>query len=689
MSSTHLSDLYIYPVKSTAGIKLQQSRVDALGLAFDRRFVVSDINGQFITARTDAKLCLIQASLSQTGISQTGIVLSAPNMPNLILEYEKFSTHYQTVSIWGDLINSQLCDEKANAWFSHYLQKPCQLLFFGQHSRREKTRKAAIIDRSNSHPLLAKTRQVAFADGYPLLLISQASLDNLNQRLVSNQHNEVSMAQFRPNIVINHCEAYAEDSWHHIKIGEVEFEVSKPCERCIFTTINPQNAEKHISLQPLKTLQLYRQSLTGEVLFGQNIVPLTKGIIKQGDPITIISRQSPPTFKRTVSAGFIAAKKQSPQGNKTMLTCKKIINETHNVKTFVFSTDSSISKKTIQHLAGQHINFTMTIKGQQRHCCYTIASSPYSSLKHENSINLTIKRVPNGKVSNYFHDHFNVGDCINAQPPSGNFHLPETIPQKVLLLSGGSGITPMLSMLRFMVEQKAQNSIVFFHSAHSEQDIIAKEEVRALAKQHGNCQVIYTLTQQTLPQWQGYKGYISEQMLTNIKQLTEHEVFVCGPELFRKNAQQHFRTLGLSRQKYHYESFGSKMPLKEQKITSSTELTTKLDSSKTHTRTNIFEKLAAKKINVLFKRWNKSYQSSIKPNLADNKQATILEQGEAAGLILPYSCRAGMCGSCKAKLISGEVKQLTTSGLSDSEKQQGYILTCSCIALSDTVIAHD
>ena len=282
MPTITISDLYIYPIKSTKGTRLPHANVDELGLDFDRRFVVSDDSGQFITARTEPSLCLVSAK-----ITEQGVVLTAPNMPTLSLEYQKFSDQYQSVNVWGDDIAGQRCSIAANSWFSEYLHRPCHLLYFGKKSSRVKK---AYTDNA---------RKVAFADGYPLLLISQASLDDLNQRLASKNEKPVSMAQFRPNIVVENCLPFAEDGWQHIRIGDTEFKVSKPCERCIFTTIDPENGEKNPQQQPLSTLKSYRQADQGEILFGQNLIPLNSGKISQGESITIIETQQPPVLKQS------------------------------------------------------------------------------------------------------------------------------------------------------------------------------------------------------------------------------------------------------------------------------------------------------------------------------------------------------------------------------------------------------
>lgn len=280
-----LSQISVYPIKSTAGIELSRSWVDELGLSFDRRFVLTDDQGQFITARTEPTLCLIQAN-----VTATGLVLTAPDMPKLIINYQQLTDTYQNVAVWNDSINAQQGSSEHHQWFSRYLKRPCQLLHFGDLSTRK-------VPTSSS-----RSNQLAFADGYPLLLISQASLNDLNTRCPT----VISMSQFRPNLVVDNCEAFAEDTWSHIRIGEVEFKLSKPCSRCIFTTINPDTAEKHPLQEPLASLKAYRQAgegdLKGEILFGQNLIPLNQGQIKTTDTVTIIKKKSPPIFSFTNTA---------------------------------------------------------------------------------------------------------------------------------------------------------------------------------------------------------------------------------------------------------------------------------------------------------------------------------------------------------------------------------------------------
>ncbi|NQY64335.1 MAG: MOSC domain-containing protein [Alteromonadaceae bacterium] len=690
MSTINLAQINIYPIKSSAGIQLSSSWVDEYGLSFDRRFVVTDNRGQFITARTEPTLCLVQANITATGLK-----LTAPNMPVLSIDYRTFGQSYQNVSVWKDTISAQHCQASYDLWFSEYLNKPCQLLFFGDGSKR------LVKD---------KTSQVAFADAYPLLLISESSLADLNQRSSIS----IEMSRFRPNVVASGCQAFAEDTWKHIRIGEVEFEVTNPCSRCILTTVDPLTGQKDPGLEPLASLKTYRKVASGDVMFGQNLVPLNQGQIKANDPIVVLDRKEPPFFvsKKVVQKKVIdnAAIKDSAHpadillqtnvrqtnllSNKLVkypeqftLQCQKIIIETLDVKTFIFKNElpNTFAQQTginkITYLAGQHLPIILKINGKNVSGVYTLSSSP----TRPEMLSITVKRIPDGRVSVYLHDHFKVGDVLQAKPPAGNFHQPQsnesnkpnksnesTNSSKVLLLSAGSGITPMLAMLKAMSDQAIDNNLTFFHSAKSEQDIIALDEVSALAKQHGNCQILYTLTRGASPQWQDYQGHLSGRMLKNIPDLVQREVYVCGPAGFRNSAKQLLLALGLPEEQYHFESFGYRK--------SPDTLNKSVDESEDSNAT-VTQAIPNKKVSISFKSWGKDHQG--------NNQDYLLEQGENAGLILNYSCRAGMCGSCKVKLISGQVIQLDDDGLSDCEKKEGYILACSAIPQTDVVISKD
>lgn len=636
MVCSKLTDIIIYPIKSTAGVSLSDAWVEEKGLAFDRRFVVADLQGQFITARTEPRLTLIQALLIDGGMK-----LVAPGMPILTLSQAKILPNVQPVNVWKDTISAQQCSTDVNQWISQYLAKDCQLMFFGSNAKRR---------------VKNRLSQVSFADGYPLLLISQASLHALNERASSS----ISMAQFRPNIVVDDCDAFAEDTWKHIRIGEVEFEVVKPCSRCIFTTVDPTTGEKNNFQEPLKTLKTFRQGSDRELYFGQNVVPLNEGKISIHDHVEVLAWQTPedyPDHSSIQNANKTKPLTQQaapvtapwPAGESKALRCITVIHETHDVKTFILATDDNTQ---VDYLAGQHLPISLEIEGKNVKRNYTLSSAP----TRPNMLAITVKRVVDGVVSNCLHDHLKVGDYLSAQRPAGNFHLGQLNTNKLVLLTAGSGITPALSILRTLVDQQNKTEVVFFHSAHTESDLIARQEIDLLSKQHGNCQIIYTLTQHALPNWSGLQGRVSKDMLASISNLPHSSVFVCGPQAFMVSVKEQLLALGLPESQYMQESFGAR------------KLSTAAQTKNTH-------------INILFDSWN--------VNVAGNGKQSILEQAEEAGLILPYSCRAGYCGSCKVKLESGTVRVDEDCGLMPDEIKQGYILACSCTPESDVVISSN
>ena len=626
MSVPEISQISVYPIKSIAGVSLQQSQVEAAGLAFDRRFVVSDRHGRFITMRTEPKLGLIHARLCEQGM-----LLHAPGMPEILLNYARLSNRYQAVTIWQDNVSAQYCGPEFDQWFSSYLGQPCQLLYFGQRSQRNAP--------ATEHP-------VSFADGYPLLLISQGALDALNQRL----DKPVQMSRFRPNLVVANTEPFAEDSWQQIRIGEAEFAVHSGCSRCVVTTLAPGSSQPHPLREPLATLQSFRSNSEGEVMFGQNLLVLKQGVVSLRDKVEVLSRCDAPAYPDNSAVSTSVAQTRTPEYPGFTLLCCAIRDETHDVKTFEFEHYDGVS---VAYLAGQHIAIELYINGRPVRRRYTLSSCP----EQPQRVSITVKRLPEGQVSNYLHDHFRPGYILHVRKVEGHFHL-DAAPElnQVLLLSAGSGITPLLSMLRSMSAQSLDNDVVFFHSARHEDDIIAFKEVKQLAAAHGNCDVQYTLTRQAQPPAGMHSGHITPAMLAAIPDLTRRQVFLCGPNTFKQHCEQLLIDLGLPAEQFHFESFGGATEPCAESTLPEVALQIRFDNNTTP--------------------------------ISANNQASILTQCERAGMPLPCDCRAGICGECKVRLLDGEVRQLPDmGGLSQSEQEAGYILTCSSVPLSDITLA--
>lgn len=272
-----LSGLYIYPIKSAAGLTLETATVEARGLGGDRRYMVTDPQGKFMTQRKHPRMALIQVDLIQANSGQT-LSLTAPGMSSLDVAVSNEAVSNKAVSneaeveveVWGDRTTAHPCGPAAATWLSDFLQTPCQLVYMPDHAQRP-----------TAHGKLGADKLVSFADAYPFLLISEASLADLNSKLAQ----PVPMNRFRPNLVVKGCEAFAEDTWKRIRIGEIEFEVSKGCDRCSVPGVDQATGVQ--VREPMPTLAKYRL-WDGKIWFGQNLIQRGLGQLCLGNRVEIL-----------------------------------------------------------------------------------------------------------------------------------------------------------------------------------------------------------------------------------------------------------------------------------------------------------------------------------------------------------------------------------------------------------------
>jgi uncharacterized protein len=236
-----LSGLYVYPIKSCAGIPLESADISATGLRHDRRWMLVDETGEFMSQRTHPRMALISVHLSTEYL-----IARAPGMPDLKIPIQQEHENQIDVRIWDDTNRGALVREEADRWFGEFLKVPCRLVYKPEDDLR-------IVD---SH-YAAEGDQVGFADGFAFLLISEASLEDLNERL----EYPLPMNRFRPNFVVSGCLPYAEDGWSRLRIGNVPFRVAEPCPRCAITTVDQKSGVP--GKEPLRTLATYRKSERG------------------------------------------------------------------------------------------------------------------------------------------------------------------------------------------------------------------------------------------------------------------------------------------------------------------------------------------------------------------------------------------------------------------------------------------
>jgi len=263
----NVQSLFIYPVKSLAGIPVSHLALDDFGPSGDRRWMIVDANGKFATQRRLPRLALIGVALDGEAVN-----IQIPGQGEFALTPDN---KQEQVTVWRDQVLASAAQQMANEALSRFCGEPLRLVYMPETTFRR-------VDPER----VADERRVGFADGFPFLVANSASLAELNGRLTQ----PVDMRRFRPNIVISGAEPWAEDNWRVLHVGDVGLRVVKPCSRCVLTTVNPDTGVKDPGTEPLKTLSGYRRTGDG-VIFGQNAVHDGRGRIVVGDSVSIIEQE--------------------------------------------------------------------------------------------------------------------------------------------------------------------------------------------------------------------------------------------------------------------------------------------------------------------------------------------------------------------------------------------------------------
>lgn len=262
-----LTHIFLYPIKSTLGYEVRQAVVQLQGLNFDRQFMLAEPTGTFITARKDGTLYNFSAYPMPFGL-----FVEHKDGDQIMIRYEDFAQgELKSCEVWGTHFPAFTAAEEINRWFSEKIGRAVQLRWTGEHSQR----------RIKNHP----HKPVSFADGFPLLLTSTASLDDVQKHCPI----PLTMSRFRPNIVVDGETAFAEQQWKEIKIGDVTFLNDKLCARCVLTTRDPATGETDIAMEPFRTLKKINADENGKPIFGINLIPLNSGVIRVGDTVNVLS----------------------------------------------------------------------------------------------------------------------------------------------------------------------------------------------------------------------------------------------------------------------------------------------------------------------------------------------------------------------------------------------------------------
>jgi MOSC domain-containing protein len=262
---TRLSGLYVYPIKSCGGTAVEEWEVDERGLRHDRRWMLVDETGRSMSQRQLPRMAQIGVRFAPDGL-----IVDAPGMPSLEVPFRPPDGELRLAQVWDDLVEVSPLGGEADRWFGKFLGVRCKLVYLPDRSPRP-------VD-----PDYGRVGdQVSLADAFPFLLISEASLAELNTRLDQT----MPMNRFRPNLVLGGCEPFAEDNWKMVRIGPITLRVVKPCARCAIITVDQRTATK--TKEPLRTLATFRRE-GNKVLFGQNLVHDGKGVLRAGNPVEVL-----------------------------------------------------------------------------------------------------------------------------------------------------------------------------------------------------------------------------------------------------------------------------------------------------------------------------------------------------------------------------------------------------------------
>ncbi|HEX5756329.1 MAG TPA: MOSC domain-containing protein [Arenimonas sp.] len=261
-----LSALHIHPVKSCAALSPESIRVESRGAVDDRRWMLVDPEGRFITGRQLPLLVRLQAEPVDGGLQ-----LRLGDASHFVPAPAATAARHEVV-IWKDRVSAALADAASSVWLSEQFSRPVQLVHMDEAAHRP-------VSLTHGQP----GDEVSFADGYPLLLLSQGAVDALSQRV----GRPMDARRFRPNLIVSGTAPHAEDNWRRVRIGGIRFDVVKPCVRCVFTTVDPERGEREPDGEPLATLKTYRRMGDG-VTFGMNLIPRDTGVVSVGDAVEVL-----------------------------------------------------------------------------------------------------------------------------------------------------------------------------------------------------------------------------------------------------------------------------------------------------------------------------------------------------------------------------------------------------------------
>ena len=339
------------------------------------------------------------------------------------------------------------------------------------------------------------------------------------------------------------------------------------------------------------------------------------------------------------------------------LECTMVLDDSPDVKTFCFQTTQP---SWFRYAAGQFVTIEVEVDGQKHLRCYTLSSSPSRPV----CVTITVKAEPRGKVSKWLHQNLKVGDRIRASGPAGIFSIHLHPAEKYLFLSGGVGITPLMSMTRWLFDLGRHTDVGFIQCARTPADLLCRSELEAISARLPEFRVAFVCERPNpYGAWTGYSGRINQLMLELIcPDYREREVFCCGPEPYMQAVRDVLRAAGYDMRRYHEESFA--VPVH--------------DASETREHAEDVRIEDARTANVRFAASNRE--------VACHEADTLLAVARQAGLHIPSACLFGVCGACKVRKLEGRVHMVQNGGITDEDVDAGWVLACCSRPLGDVVL---
>ncbi len=606
----HLARISIFPVKSLDAVGVSTARVLGSGaLADDRRFAIVDSSGQFVNGKRNPRVHLLRSTFDP--LNQT-LQLTAPKgVPSRAFHVES--------------------DKRAlEQWLGEFFGFPV--------SFRENGGVGFPDDLESPGPTLVSTATLrAVADWFGLTL-------------------DQTRARFRTNLEIDGVPPFWEDRLYgqrgtmvRFRLGSVVFDGINPCQRCVVPSRDQQTgadtkdfAKRFVELRR-KFLPDWAETTRFDHFYrlaiNTRLVDQKPGQrLQVGDLVELIG----PVVSQPMPAASLPGVPSRWSGDLKLI---EVSRNTPSVCTFRFgAVDGGVLP--FSYLPGQFLSIELPVNGTLQRRCFTIASSPTQREWCE----LTIKREPGGVVSRYLHEQAKPGMLLRVSGPGGKFTFTGEEASGIVLIGAGVGITPLMSVIRYLADRKWAGPIDLVYSAQKEGEIIFREELCSLRRTLPKLRTTITLTQETGADWKGERGRISGELLQrSVGNFGGKRIHLCGPVAMTDHLRELLMECGADAAQIHAESFGG-APAKTKPIGG--------DGGGHGGAIG----------SVTFAESGKS--------IPVNNGDTVLELASAAGVLIDRGCLAGVCGRCRVRLLSGDVQCGVDDGLTDTDRAGGYILSC-------------